>query len=411
LRLAEQAQARFGEEPGVAARLGRLYFRLKDFDQAEMLLQQALAADPGDIDSHETLGYTYLRHSDFLPAVRCFKRVWHARPLYWSSLFNMAVVYTLWGLDMVRDGRIAFHWNWRGVEIGTRARSARVLDQGHDAYHMGDYGKAAMYYQKVREADANFEVACAWLANCRLKQGRLEDAMEACNRGLARAPASAPLMALLGTLCLAQNKPTNAVRILSKALELSPDHGMGWLTLGRAYQRCGEYRDALDAYGNAVRLDTDDPYLYRHMGDAALALDDRQAAIEAYRVAIERTPRDLVAAQRLIECLFVGRQYEEAIQVCRHALSVDSRCYSAYAWMGRIFRQLQSYTAAREAFEKAIILRPNQGYLYRQLGSLHEQLKEGFEAIEAYEAALRIDAEDGEAQRGLTRAKRMAGKR
>ena len=146
-----------------------------------------------------------------------------------------------------------------------------------------------------------------------------------------------------------------------------------------------------------LELETDDPYLYRHMGDAALALDERVKAVEAYRMALERTPRDLVACQRLIECLFVGRQYEEAVQVCRHALSVDARCYAAYAWMGRIFRQLQSYTAAREAFEKAIMIRHNLGYLHRQLGSLHEQLKEPFEAMEAYEAALRLDEEDGEA--------------
>ena len=146
---------------------------------------------------------------------------------------------------------------------------------------------------------------------------------------------------------------------------------------------------------------------------AKLILGLRSQGVSDAKVldALERTPRDLVACQRLIECLFVGRQYEEAVQVCRHALSVDARCYAAYAWMGRIFRQLQSYTAAREAFERAIMIRPNLGYLHRQLGSLHEQLKEPFEAMEAYEAALRLDEEDGEAARGLVRAKRMAGKR
>ena len=80
-------------------------------------------------------------------------------------------------------------------------------------------------------------------------------------------------------------------------------------------------------------------------------------------------------------------------------------------WLGRIFRQLKSYNAAKEAFEKAIAIKPTMGYLYRQLGSLHEQLIEGYEAIEAYEAALKIDAEDQEAERGLARAKKLVGKR
>jgi tetratricopeptide (TPR) repeat protein len=142
-----------------------------------------------------------------------------------------------------------------------------------------------------------------------------------------------------------------------------------------------------------------------------MAADNRAQAVEAYQASIERNARDLISCLRLVECFFQGKQYDQAIYYANHALSIDPKCYSAYTWLGRIYRQLKTYTAAKEAFEKAIAIKPTMGYLYRQLGALHETLYEGYEAIEAYEDARKIDAEDVEAERGLARAKKMVGKR
>lgn len=410
---AEGALAEFPEHPAVLGRLGVLFFRLKHYDRAELLLQKSLLRAPGDAEVQETLGYAYLVQKDYGQAIKNFRRVWQLKPLSWRTLTNLWIGYTLWAYHTIRNGRFGIQFSLKGgLKLSPgRSRTGQLLDLGQEHFKAGDYAKASMCFRKVRENDPNFEVAAIWLANCRLKQGYLAEAVEVCQRGLAKAPASAPLLALLGGLCLAQGKVKNAVRILKRALELDPDLSDAWATLGRAHQRERHYAEAYEAYQYALELNVEDPYIYRHMGDAALALEDRGQAAVAYKRAVEKNPRDLVATQRLIECCYTDKHYEEAILYARHALSIDANCYAAHVWLGRVYRSLKSNTAAVEAFEAAIAIRPTLGHLHRQLGAMHEQMTNWFEAIEAYQAALAIDAEDHEAERGLKRAKKMVGKR
>lgn len=79
------------------------------------------------------------------------------------------------------------------------------------------------------------------------------------------------------------------------------------------------------------------------MGDTALAMDDRAGAVVHYKRALEVNPRDLVTCPALDRVQHFGaRQYEDAIQAAKRAISVDPNAYSAYAWLGRIYRQLQA---------------------------------------------------------------------
>lgn len=85
--------------------------------------------------------------------------------------------------------------------------------------------RAAMYYRKVRVADPNYEVACAWLANAQLKQGNTGCG----DRDLPTWPLTgARVGAADGAarhLGAQQDKRAHAVRILRKALELDPEQG------------------------------------------------------------------------------------------------------------------------------------------------------------------------------------------
>jgi tetratricopeptide (TPR) repeat protein len=408
----DAAIQRFGPEPAIIERAGLLQFARKSYDKAETYFQQALSDDPSNAGIHEHLGYSYLMQRDFVHASKTFQRVWRLKPLAWSSLFNLTMCYAMWAYHLLRYGNLGISVSMKGIKLTAgRSRSGQLLDAGQDHFRAGDYAKAAMVFRKVKDNDPNFEVASIWLATSKMKLNELDEAIGVCNHGLSRSPASAQLLALLGTICLAQGKVRNAIKILNRALDLDPDLGPAWLTLGHACNKDEAFSDAYNAFRKALELGVEDPYLFRHLGDAAMAMDNRTAAIEAYQGALAHNPQDLVSCQRLIECYFLAKQYDPAISYANHAISIDAKCYAAYTWLGRIYRQLKAYTAAKEAFEKAIAIKPTMAYLYRQLGSLHEVLFEGYEAIEAYQAALKIDGEDQEAERGLARAKKLMGKR
>jgi tetratricopeptide (TPR) repeat protein len=88
----------------------------------------------------------------------------------------------------------------------------------------------------------------------------------------------------------------------------------------------------------AIALRVNDPYVYRRAGEAALALAEMTGAIRYFTVAIERNPRDIVSALRLIECLFQAGDFDGARAVAHHALSIDSNCGQAANWLETIDR-------------------------------------------------------------------------
>jgi tetratricopeptide (TPR) repeat protein len=320
------------------SRAGWMWARLGNFNKAELVLQRARGLNPQDIQVIERLGLTHLGQRSFRQARKCFIQVLKARPFSFGAVGNLCACYAYWALLMLRDGRLPVFWGAGGLEFGVRAGSARWLDLGREAFEKGNWNDAEMYFRKIRVGDVNHEVAALWLANCLIKQGAREDAVLVCRDALMHSPASAPLLALLGALCLAASREEPALTLLNKAVSLDPEHGDAWMTLGRVLQKKRQNQEAMEAFERAIALRVSDPYVYRRAGEAALALSEMTGAIRYFTVAIERNPRDIVSALRLIECLFQAGDFDGARAVAHHALSIDSNCGQAANWLETIDR-------------------------------------------------------------------------
>lgn len=108
--------------------------------------------------------------------------------------------------------------------------------------------------------------------------------------------------------------PLRAIDLLSRAVELDPDHFALVATLGELLMARGEYGRALPhLYRAATGLS--DPArvaaLFSSAGLAAERLGQRDAAIEAYQASLAREPRGLGPLRRLND-LLAGRWTEDA---------------------------------------------------------------------------------------------------
>ena len=88
----------------------------------------------------------------------------------------------------------------------------------------------------------------------------------------------------------------------SEALAEEPENGAFLDTLGWIYYMQGRYAEALEQLQKAKVQVEDDPTVWEHLGDTYLKLNNRSAAVEHWKKAIELAPDN----EKLVERLRAG---------------------------------------------------------------------------------------------------------
>jgi len=126
------------------------------------------------------------------------------------------------------------------------------------------------------KVSASLAVTYATLASLRATEGRRTEALWSCDQALAIASDSAPALAQVGRAHLALGMTGNALRQLSRAVELEPARADYQGLLGWAFYTAGRYREALTTSQTAVALNNDLTFV--HATVAALHLLNRDLA-------------------------------------------------------------------------------------------------------------------------------------
>jgi tetratricopeptide (TPR) repeat protein len=108
-------------------------------------------------------------------------------------------------------------------------------------------------------------------------------------RALASAPRDAALHNRLGICYQRAGDLKSARREHRAALELRKDYAEAWNNLGTVEHASGKYKAAISAYSKALKL-KQDPVVYRNVGTAWLARGDVQKALEAWGEAYRLDP-------------------------------------------------------------------------------------------------------------------------
>ena len=106
------------------------------------------------------------------------------------------------------------------------------------------------------------------------------------------------------------------------------------------------------------------------------------------------------------EAFFYLNDYSRSLSFMQryaNAMPEGERISVAYFFIGEIFRLTQKYHHADIAYTTALRIEPGLALWWYRLGSVREQIGDRSPAIEAYQQALRLNPNYGEARNGLTR--------
>jgi tetratricopeptide (TPR) repeat protein len=130
------------------------------------------------------------------------------------------------------------------------------------------------------------------IALCRKARGDLAGAAETFETARARAPNDVNLLGNYANLLRQLGRPTEAVRLYRRALELAPANGAGWMNLGLALRDAGDPGGACAALERAVQLRPSSSAAWQALGSGKRAAGDLEGAETALRRAVALEPRN-----------------------------------------------------------------------------------------------------------------------
>jgi tetratricopeptide (TPR) repeat protein len=197
-----------------------------EYEKSIRLIERALALDPDDPDTLNSLGVSYSGQGDVQQANRCFRRLVDLRP-----------------------------------------ESAEAYHQfGKTQERMGEWEDAAKSYQKALTLRPDSPAFYGSVARLKCKQGAFAEGAESCRAALALEPGNHELHVQLANALTDAGDFGAAARALQQALALEPDSAAAVCALGYFFERQGDLRSAIDAYRNALTLDPKFGSAYFHLG-------------------------------------------------------------------------------------------------------------------------------------------------
>jgi tetratricopeptide (TPR) repeat protein len=182
-----------------------------------------------------------------------------------------------------------------------------------------------------------------------------------------------------------------AIAFLQKAVALDPEFAMAYARIGYTYVislgRVAEGKPYLEkAFQLSARLTEEDK-----LNIAAwysIANLDYAAAIKSFQEIVARYPLEVEAYQRLGNLLRGEERAEEAIEVIKQGLIMDSGAKELYNELGGVYMELGRHDEAIAMFQHYVDLAPQEANAYDSLGSGYQWAGRYQEAVAAYSRAL-----------------------
>lgn len=176
---------------------------------------------------------------EFFRAIEYFKSAVEMDPNFALAHSGLADIYNTLGWYGVLTGKEA----WERAEAA--ARKALAIDKDLAEAHTSlaftlhsfawDWAASGQEYRRAIELDPNYVTAHQWYAFYLMALGRLEEAAEQMNQGLALDPLSLVLNSYLGWVHYFSRKYDQAIKQIQKTLDMEPKFLIAHFILGLTY--------------------------------------------------------------------------------------------------------------------------------------------------------------------------------
>ncbi|MEW6711922.1 MAG: tetratricopeptide repeat protein [Candidatus Riflebacteria bacterium] len=216
----------------------------------------------------------------------------------------------------------------------------------------------------------------------------LADSIRQTTEALELFPESARLAARLAQMFISTGNPAEAQAYFNRSLEKNPFDIDVINNLGTVFQNSGQYDKAVELFTRAIKLAPNFAEAHFNLGLSAVRTGKPDAAIGHYRAALAIEPSYPAAMHNLANVFFEQKKFTDAEFYYRMASLAAPGDISPIIGAGNACSALGKLDMARQTYEQAITIFPQQPEGYFSLGLLLEKHSSKEEAFGNYLEAL-----------------------
>ena len=367
--------------------LGIIYAEERDYTNAQVAFQKALAIEPTSTKTHNNLGNAYVAQGKVDLAEQEFRKVLRAHPENRDANYNLALVLISRGAPSAAIPRLQ---QLRPQTVETRFNLIRAyLRAGRKTE--GLRAAQTLSAENTSDVQLHFTLGVLLAAEKQYQPAQLE--LEKAN---ALKPETFEILYNLGQAYLRSSNYTKAEVAFNRALKLKADSAEALYFLAQVYSNQSKPVDALDLLVRAHKIapeNTDIIFLLARVSMSQNYFEDAIPLLESgLKIAPQRP--DLRAA--LGESYFMSGKTEKAIEEFRKLVDLEPSARS-YTFMGLSYRHLGRFDEARKYFQEGLKKDPRNASCLFNLGYIEERQGNKGKAEELFQQTLRSNPDFPEA--------------
>jgi tetratricopeptide (TPR) repeat protein len=222
-------------------------------------------------------------------------------------------------------------------------------------------------------------------------QGRLEEAARMYRSILARQPAHADALHLLGVVVHQQGDDQLACQLIGKAIAIRPGVAAYYSNLSEVYRSAGKLEEASACCRAALVLQPDSAEAANNLGLVLLALGKVEEALRHFEAALRQAPQTAMIHNNYGNALRLHGETSAALKSFRAAVELAPELAEAHSNLGQLLLERYERQQALVHCQEAVRLRPDLPEGHNNLGNVLRDLGRLDEARACYAEALRLN--------------------
>lgn len=294
------------------------------------------------------------------------------------------------------------------------------LNRGQVYIAKGNYDRARKFVeQSIEKKPADNALAYFELGKILHQQNKMTSAKKAFLEAVHQDGTNPEYLFQLGLECLALGELEEAIKYLERAEASAPDFPKIYYGLGRAYQKKGDrakaetYLKKFQEISSAQRRKEDQSRRAERLirrGEEELDQRNTAKARSLFEQALQADPDNWDAHGYLAEMFLASGAWQLARQHLVRMEEMDPESAVGNYLMATYWYQRKEFERAHDYAERVKSARPGNAKLRNLLGNIYIELGQEKNALEEYEAAVRLAPDRTDYQLNLQTLKRRIGK-
>lgn len=376
----------YGNSITLLERLGKFYFKQKNYERSEFFFNKAIETDSAVAEPFYYLGKIREIAEKQDEAISFYKRSLHINPLYPEVLDHLTFLYRL-----RRDWKAIIDLYRPMYEADSSAGPAPVF-MAESYYYLEEYDKARdLLLPMIGKEQANVNVI-ELMARIEFQSGNFNDAKNYFREILAQDRKKKFAWLFLAFSLSDLDSTAAAQATFEQALQLFPDDADIWSFYANNLQDSEKYDQAITSFNKALALDSTNSNALTNLPVLYEKLEMFSRCDSLYEIALKRLPdNDLLLNNYSYSLSERNLHLQRALEMVKKALEKKPQNAAYLDTIGWIYYKLGMYEDAEKHIGQSLSIRTESAVVLEHLGDVYHKMMKYDKAREYWLKSLQMD--------------------